>query len=140
MASKPENPLHQWRSRAIDGFALAEANIEAMLRKLNITASGDQLRSKVDKLSKAKPSPVLSEARKKQIDETLSQLKELIDLRNDIVHSPMVVRQDGEHIFACFANPNHQCEFSSVTREISASRLQSLADRLAKLAKELEPA
>jgi hypothetical protein len=50
----------------------------------------------------------------------------------------MQVREDGEHAVACFANPNLRCEFSNVTREISAPRLQALAGRVTSLAKALE--
>jgi len=132
--------LHGWRSRAIDAFALAEANIERLLRKQNLTASGELLGSKLEKLRKAKPSATLSDARKKQIDGILAQLRTLIGLRNDLVHAQMIVRQDGEQIVGCFANPNQQCEFSSVTREISGPRLQALGGKVAKLAKDLEAA
>lgn len=141
MASpSPESALHGWRSRAIDAFALAEANIDGLLRKLGLAASGDQLSSKIDKLRKAKATSTYSEARKKHIDEILIQLQAVIGIRNDIVHSPMVIRQEGEHALACFANPNQKCEFSSVRREISAPRLQALAVKVNHLAKALEAA
>ncbi len=96
------------------------------------------LSAKIDALRKAKPNAAITEERKKKIDQILDDLTGLLCLRNDIVHSPMVIELIGESASATFANPNLQCSFSSYKRTIPAPRLQALAAKVLHLAKTLD--
>ena len=135
-----DNALHLWRSKTIDAFAQAEAIVDVLMQKLNATAKADMLSQKIDAARKAKHNAAVGEDRKQKIDQYLGELSALLSLRNDIVHSPMVIEKVGESAFATFANPNVQCSFSSFRRVIPASRLQALAMKVANLAKNLEAA
>ncbi|WP_225206812.1 hypothetical protein [Novosphingobium huizhouense] len=138
--STTEQSLHIWRSRAIDAFAQAEATIDLLLRKLNCQAKGELISSKIERLRKAKPNSAIPQERKSNVDLALADLAQLLPIRNDLVHSKMHVRTDGDHVVACFANPNLQCDYSSFQREVSAPRLQALTSRAAHLAKILSEA
>jgi len=140
MASSSEQSLHLWRSRVIDGFARAESAIDQLLRRGNLPAKGDLLSAKVERLRKVKSPPGWSDERKGKLDLALVELAVLLPLRNDLVHAPMVVRMDGEHAVACFANPNSHCEFSRISRELPATRFQALEGKVRSLAKTLESA
>lgn len=131
--SASENTLHLWRSRVIDAFAHTESAIDDLLKKLNCTGKGDLIGAKIERLRKAKPTGGLPEERKAKVDTALAELSGLLPLRNDIVHAPMIVRKDGEHAIACFANPNLKCDFSAFSREITAPRMQALAGKVAHL-------
>lgn len=141
MATNPsDNNLHLWRSKAIDSFAQAEAAIDLLAQKLNAPAKIDMLGQKIEALRKAKPNAAISDERKSAIDKSLAELSALLGIRNDIVHSPMVIEKVGEGTVATFANPNVQCAFSSFKRVLPAPRIQALANKVASLARNLETA
>lgn len=133
-----ETTLHLWRSKTVDAFARAEATIDVLVQKLNVPVKVNMLSAKIDALRKAKPNTAITEERKKKIDQILDDLTGLLCLRNDIVHSPMVIELIGESAVATFANPNLQCSFSSYKRIIPAPRLQALAAKVLHLAKILD--
>ncbi|HQS97148.1 MAG: hypothetical protein B7X90_17990 [Novosphingobium sp. 17-62-19] len=135
-----DTTLHLWRSKTIDAFAQAEAAVDVLVLKLNASVKVDMLSQKIDAARKAKPTSAVAEDRKKKIDQLLGELSSLLGLRNDIVHSPMVIEKVGESVFATFANPNVKCSYSSFRRIIAAPRLQALATRVTNLAKSLESA
>lgn len=139
-ANPPENNLHLWRSKAIVSFAQAEAAIDVLAQKLNAPAKIDMLGQKIEALRKAKPNAAVSEERKAAIDKSLAELSALLGIRNDIVHSPMVIEKVGEGTVASFTNPNFQCAFSSFKRVVPAPRLQALANKVANLARNLASA
>lgn len=137
-SSASDNVLHLWRSKTIDAFAKAEANVDFLLHKLNTPAKNDMLGAKIEAARKAKPNAAINEERKIKIDQLLAELLALLPLRNDIVHAPMIIEKVGEGCFATFANPNLQCNFSSYKRVVPAPRLQALANKVAQVAKSLE--
>lgn len=133
-----ENALHLWRSKTVDAFARAEATVDALIQKLNAPIKANTISAKIEAVRKAKPNAAVAEERKRKIDQILDDLIPLLNLRNDIVHSPMVVERVGENAVATFANPNLQCGYSSYKRIIPAPRLQALATKVSHLAKTLE--
>lgn len=135
-----DTALHLWRSKTIDAFAQAEAIVDVLVQKLNATVKADLLSQKIDAVRKAKHNGAINEDRKKRIDQLLGELSSLLNLRNDIVHSPMVIEKVGESANVTFANPNLQCSFSSFRRVIPAPRLQALATKVSNLAKSLADA
>lgn len=137
-SSVSDGTLHLWRSKTIDAFARAEAIIDVLLKKLNVPTKADMLSAKIEALRKAKHNAVVIEDRKTKIDQLLVELCKVLPLRNDIVHSPMIVEKVGEDISATFANPNLQCSFSSYKRVITGPRLQALATKVDQVAKTLE--
>jgi len=138
--SSTESGLHQWRSRAIDAFARAEAAIDGLLRNQNLVGKGELVSAKLERLRKLKSSSAYSVERKQAIDAVLVEIAALLPIRNDLAHATMIVRKEGEQAIACFANPNLACSYSRVSREIAAPRLQALAARTNHLAMMLETA
>ncbi|MCW1381659.1 hypothetical protein OLX02_02365 [Novosphingobium sp. KCTC 2891] len=139
-ATPSETNLHIWRSRTIDAFASIEIRIEGLLSKIDRSGKCDRLGAKIEALRKTSPQGPYSAARKAAVDKVLEQISKLLPLRNDLVHSPMLVRKDAGKSVAVFSNPNALCDFSTVTREFEAPRLQALACKASHLAKELDKA
>lgn len=96
------------------------------------------LGAKIEAARKAQPNAAVNEDKKKKIDQLLAELSSLVPLRNDLVHSPMVIEKSGEDALATFANPNLQCSFSSFKRIIPTKRLQGLANKVTQVARSLE--
>ncbi|WP_231468506.1 hypothetical protein [Novosphingobium sp. CECT 9465] len=136
--SASDNALHLWRSRTIDAFARAEAVVDALSQKLNVSTKVDMLGAKIEAVRKAQPNTAVNEDKKKKIDQLLSKLSGVVPLRNDLVHSPMIIEKVGEHAFATFANPNLKCSFSTFKRVIPANQLQALAAKVTQVAESLE--
>ena len=129
--------FHKERSRCLDAFVACEEAVIALLLTSGCKFGNEPFGSKVEALRKAKSSPTYSAKRKRAVNGLLEQFEDLLELRNDLVHSRLQIATISEDQRACFINARQSPTGTQTARLFSLKNLQDLTKKAADLAKRL---
>jgi len=103
----------------------------------HVSAVGETLGQKSDKLRNARPGPQFSKARKQKVTKLLEQVEILLEVRNTVVHAPMkLVRMDNA-TEAVFVNPKCLLAGKRMGLLLDHEEILKLTREVARLAQEL---
>lgn len=143
-ACQPPKPgpdaFHKQRSKCLDAFVSCEEAVITLLQASNTKFGGEPFGSKVDALRKAKKSPGYSGERKQAVNRLLDQFEELLEQRNDLVHSRLQIATIGDVQKACFINAKHASTGAQTALLFSLESLRDLTSKASDLASELRRA
>ena len=127
------------RSALVDAFAATETAVISRLVALQGETNA-MFSQNIAALQKMKPESRYSKATKKDVDQALAELLEMLPLRADIVHGCMrIVALDGKSL-ACFSNPQKIAAYSRLACLIEEEQFDAARKKLLALAKIISPA
>ncbi|MFM5932357.1 MAG: hypothetical protein ACKOPQ_15790 [Novosphingobium sp.] len=132
--------FHRERSKCLDAFVGCEEAVVALLLASATKAGAEPLGLKIEALKKAKPSPSYPATRKQTINGLLGQFDDLLELRNDLVHSRLQIAAIGEDQKACFINARQSSTGAQSARLFSLESLRSVTRKASELAGKLKQA
>jgi hypothetical protein len=125
------------RSRFLDAYVSVEAALCALLRNHEIDPGHRPMGQKMADLRAIKASPKYSKASRAVVHAALDKLEPLNDIRCDIAHSRLQLSSlDGE-LTACFVNPQHAGQPTTIARHIRHGEFEQLIKDLVAIAKDL---
>jgi hypothetical protein len=143
MIDKPAagmDAFHRQRSRCIDAFAAVEAQVIKRLKDHGTKCGGEPLAQKIVTLAGTPASPFYPASAKKKTDAVLSSLLELLPVRADIVHAPMVLVVIDGVAHARLINAVAACSPYPSCRLLSFDQFRELTRRLEEIAEQFETA
>lgn len=139
--SKPgPDAFHRERSKCLDAFVACEEAVVALLQVSATKSGGEPLGSKIEALKKAKPAPPYPAARKQVVNGLLGQFDDLLELRNDLVHSRLQIATIGDDQKACFINARQSPTGALSARLFSLESLRTVTRKATGLAAQLKQA
>lgn len=132
--------FHKQRSKCLDAFVDCEEAVTALLVASGTKFGGEPFGSKLEALRKAKASATYAKKRKQTVNGLLEQFEELLELRNDLVHSKLQLATLGDNQRACFINAKQTSTGAQTARLFSLDSLRDLTRKAAGLANDLRQA
>lgn len=129
--------FHQDRSKFVDAFATVERAVTQLLLASRTPIGCEPFAEKIKLLRNAKPAPQYSKAQKAKVVQTLQGIEDLVSIRNDIVHSRLIVAPVDDEWIAIFVNARQASGHTKTARMISQAGFRKLNGELAALAKAL---
>ena len=137
-STSPSNTysFHVERSKFIDSFCLAEAQILAATKRFGVKTQS-LTGANIEMLRKVAPSPKVAKSTSSALQDCLDRFAPLLATRCDVVHGQMRLETIGGDTCAIFINPQLQSEIGLVARILSITEIGQLRAQLLQIAKEL---
>ena len=127
------------RSRVIDSFGLLEQKIDSALYEKGIDKKSKPLGLRIADLQASLTSdPKFSAAQSARLEKWLTGIKRVMPVRNDLVHSPMELRNHDGQIVACFRYCALAEPYFPVHRLLTTEELSQLVQQLGHMRNQLK--